>query len=352
MSNIKKTLQVAATYIGTVVGAGFATGKEVVEFFIHSGISGLFGILLTGLGFIWIGTKIMRMSSRYGFDSYQAFNRSLFGKKLGMLINALFLVILFGTTSVMIAGTGSLFQEQLGIGKIWGILFIVLCCFLAMLKGFQGILTVNSFIVPIMISFTLLIALFTLDSHPLSQGTFMLPKLWGDSQWFTNAIIYVSYNLTMAIVVLTPLGHKINDERILKWGGFVGGLGLTVILLSSFFVLVTLPHVKTFNIPMAQAIKAYGPLIHYIYIAVVFGEIFSTVIGNIFGLSHQLQSWFHLSRNKIILLTLLICAGVSQSDFGTLLAFFYRLFGMIGMFILFFIIFFPVFTPHSQKRLK
>ena len=352
MSNKKKILQVAATYIGTVVGAGFATGKEIVEFFINSGISGLFGIFLTGLGFIWIGTKIMRMSSRYRLDSYQTFNHYLFGKKLGMIINALFLIILFGTTSVMIAGTGSLFQEQLGIGKIWGIFFIALSCFLAMLKGFQGILTVNSFIVPIMISFTLLIALFTLNNHPLSHGTFMPSKLWGDSEWFINAIIYVSYNLTMSIVVLTPLGHKIHDEKLLKWGGFIGGLGLTIILLSSFFILFTLPHVKTFNIPMAQAIKSYGPLIHYFYIAVVFGEIFSTVIGNVFGLSSQLQNWLHLSRNKIILFILLVCVCISQSDFGVLLAFFYRLFGNIGMFILFFIIFFPVFTLHSQKRCK
>ncbi|GGE52605.1 membrane protein [Pullulanibacillus camelliae] len=352
MSNKKKILQVAATYIGTVVGAGFATGKEIVEFFISSGVAGLLGILFTGLGFIWIGTKIMRLSSQYGFDSYQAFNDYLFGKKFGLFINSLFLVILFGTTSVMIAGTGSLFQEQLGIAKIWGILFIVLFCFLAMLKGLQGILTVNSIIVPIMIGFTLLIAYLTLGNPTLSHWSFPFPELWSDSRWFINALVYVSYNVTMAIVVLAPLGNEINDERILKWGGFIGGLGLTVILLSSFIVLGTLPHVKTFNIPMAQAIKAYGPLIHYVYVAVVFGEIFSTVIGNVFGLGRQLQNWLHLSQNKIVILILLICVCIGLGDFGTLLAFFYRLFGTIGLFILFFIIFFPVFTLRSQKRLK
>ena len=35
MKRWKLTLQVAATYVGTVVGAGFATGKEIVQF-LHS----------------------------------------------------------------------------------------------------------------------------------------------------------------------------------------------------------------------------------------------------------------------------------------------------------------------------
>lgn len=46
----KAALQIAFTYIGTVVGAGFASGKEIVEFFVQYGSQGLVGILLaTGL---------------------------------------------------------------------------------------------------------------------------------------------------------------------------------------------------------------------------------------------------------------------------------------------------------------
>ncbi|MEK1832032.1 hypothetical protein AAAC51_33515 [Priestia megaterium] len=37
MKRWKLTLQVAATYVGTVVGAGFATGKEIVQFFTQYG---------------------------------------------------------------------------------------------------------------------------------------------------------------------------------------------------------------------------------------------------------------------------------------------------------------------------
>ncbi len=38
--------KIAATYIGTIVGAGFASGQEVLQFFGVFGIKGLWGLLL------------------------------------------------------------------------------------------------------------------------------------------------------------------------------------------------------------------------------------------------------------------------------------------------------------------
>lgn len=40
--------QLAFVYVGTVVGAGFATGREIVEFFLKFGWFGLFGIIISG----------------------------------------------------------------------------------------------------------------------------------------------------------------------------------------------------------------------------------------------------------------------------------------------------------------
>lgn len=44
--------KVAATYIGTVVGAGFATGREIVEFFTVNGFYGTIGICISGFFYL------------------------------------------------------------------------------------------------------------------------------------------------------------------------------------------------------------------------------------------------------------------------------------------------------------
>lgn len=51
--------QLAFVYVGTVVGAGFATGREIVEFFLKFGWFGFFGILVSGGMFTLLGAKLM-----------------------------------------------------------------------------------------------------------------------------------------------------------------------------------------------------------------------------------------------------------------------------------------------------
>ena len=62
MKKLAGSFQIAAVYVGTVIGAGFATGREIVEFFTRFGFVGFIAILLSGYLFITMGTKIMLKS--------------------------------------------------------------------------------------------------------------------------------------------------------------------------------------------------------------------------------------------------------------------------------------------------
>lgn len=332
-------LKIAATYIGTVVGAGFATGKEIVEFFLNYGFLGLLGIGLAGFFFIWLGTKTMLLANRHRFPSYQPFNDKLFGRHLGLFINVLILTMLLGSSSVMVAGTGSIFHEQLGLPGQWGIILVLLLCLIAMRKGLNGIFAVNSLVVPIMISFCILITILTFFGDGVHQPSMNIISSQPGPIWIISALTYVSYNLTMAEAVLVPLGKEVNDEHLLKWGGVWGGAGLTFILILSYFVLNQLPNSNHFDIPMAQLVKKYGSGIHFFYVLVIFGEIFTTIIGNVYGLTRQIRRWIEVSEWTIVMCILLICYAISLLDFATLLHYLYRAFGMIGFLLLLFLIF-------------
>lgn len=347
MKNRSAVFQIAVTYIGTVIGAGFATGREIVEFFISYGILGFLGILLTGLFFIWIGTKVMVLAHRKSFHSYEQLNHYLFGKKLGWIVNFFFLAILLSGTSVMTSGTGSVFKEQLGLPAQWGIFLILILCFFAVLRGIQGIFIVNSLVVPIMVSFSILIAVFTIGADPVRSLEHVV-SFPSSSGWFLSALTYVSLNLAMAQAVLVPLGKEIDDEDVLKRGGFWGGFGLTVLLVISYFVLMQLPNVIHFDIPMAELVKAFGPFFHTLYVLVIFGEIFTTVIGNVFGLTRQVRVWIKLPEPVIVLCILLVCYSISQVDFSVLLSYLYRILGTIGFLVLFYLIFRRI--PQIEKK--
>ncbi|MBC8080240.1 MAG: hypothetical protein H7X86_07830, partial [Gorillibacterium sp.] len=58
MRKIGQILQVAFTYVGTIVGAGFASGQEILQFFTRYGWMAVPTISVAAFLFIWLGIKI------------------------------------------------------------------------------------------------------------------------------------------------------------------------------------------------------------------------------------------------------------------------------------------------------
>ncbi len=327
MRNLKAILQVAATYIGTIIGAGFATGKEVVQFFSQYGMIGIVGILISGYLFIWLGTKSMLIAKRINANSYQEVNDYLFGEKIGRMVNIVFLIMLFGVTSVMFSGAGAVFREQLGLPAQLGIWLSIILCYIAVIKGMKGLLFVNSIIVPMMLSFSFVI----ITAFP--ESTIYYGEAPHIGMVLLSALAYASYNIALGQAVLVPLGRDCENETIIRWGGFLGGLGLTFILITSHLALITIPNVTSYSIPMAEIIKIIGTLIHFLFVLVVYGEIYTTLIGNVYGISRKL-SGKETPKRTVIIYILIICYFVSLIGFDSLVKYLYPLFGYIGCVIL------------------
>ncbi|MTT31541.1 transporter [Terrilactibacillus sp. BCM23-1] len=335
MRNIRLTFQVAATYIGTIVGAGFASGKEIIQFFTQFGSLGSIGILVSGVIFTWIGTKMLVLAGRIKATSFNELTEYIFGIKIGLIIQALIFFIVFGVTGVMLAGSGAVFQEQWGLSRHFGIALAILLCFILLLKGAKGVMLINSFIVPIMITFSLAIGLYFMMQGQIDPATIWNINKPFHYHWVIHALSYVSFNLITALTVLVPLGQEINNEKVLFYGGAIGGIGFTLMLFVSHIVLLNHPQVLLFEIPIAEVVKHFGPIIHFLYVTIIYGEIFTTFIGNIFGMSRQIQSLSGMEYRKIIVVFLILTCAISQIGYGSLITFLYPLYGYLCMFCLF-----------------
>ena len=64
-------MKAAATYIGTVIGAGFATGQEMLQFFVRFGVMGFVGLAFAAAMFIFFGFIIMDLGRRLNARSYR-----------------------------------------------------------------------------------------------------------------------------------------------------------------------------------------------------------------------------------------------------------------------------------------
>ena len=327
MGKWKSVFYVAATYIGTVVGAGFASGQEILQFFTVHGVWGVAAILVSTFLFIWIGCKIMDIAREEQCFSYKEFNVHLFGKKLGWLFNGMTLIVLFGTTGVMLSGAGAIFEERFGIAPQIGVIMTIALCLFVMKKGMLGVMWVNSLVVPMMLVFTVILA------SRLTAGEWgQYPVIAQDGNWLISGVLYAGFNLAMAQAVLVPMGQECGDNSIIKWGGLLGGLALGMMLLTNHLALWSdYQNIRMLDIPIARLISAYGSGMAILFLLVVYGEIFTTVIGNVFGMARQLQSTWNISPFTGSALILLGSFLLTQWGFRSLVSSLYPAFGIIGL---------------------
>lgn len=329
--NWTAVLQIAAVYVGTVVGAGFATGKEIVVFFSRFGFFGLLSILISGYLLIFMGSKLMRMAASIGAQSYQELNTYLFGVVIGKGINLLMLIMLLGVSAVMLSGAGAVFEEQLGFARTAGVLLTILLSIVVMLVGLKGLFAVNTFVVPIMISFSLMLMAISIRMPHFFDQLVVIPH--ADDGW--KAVVapfsYTAFNLALAQAVLVPIATEIKNDWTIKWGGMLGGAALTIILLSSHFTLIMLPDLQKYEIPMAVIMKKVASGFYWVFVLVIYSEIFTSVIGNVFGLDRQIKQIIPISTLVSISLIFIVTYTISLVDYGELLSYLYPLFGYVSL---------------------
>ncbi|QHT61974.1 hypothetical protein GXP70_19645 [Paenibacillus lycopersici] len=331
MKRIGTILQIAFTYMGTVVGAGFATGQEILQFFTRFGFMGALTILLATLMFVWLGAKMMLISNDVQAKSYEDVNKVLFGDRFGRWISHFMQLVLFGVCAVMLAGAGAIFSENWNFSYQSGLLLTIVGCFLLLRKGMNAILTVNAIVVPAMLLFTVLIIIDTVQT-PGSGRWLLLKSDFSPFAVWASPFLYAAFNLSMAQAVLVPLGAAMKDRKTIVYGSWVGGIGIGFMLLSGHIALsVYMPGIQQFAIPMGGIARELGHGIQWVYIFLIFAEIFTTLIADIYGLTLQLQERIKLSRTMLTTLTLGACYFASQIGFGPLLSTLYPIFGLISL---------------------
>jgi uncharacterized membrane protein YkvI len=331
MGNIGKSLQVGFTYIGTIVGAGFATGQEILQFFTRYGWMATLTIALASLLFIWLGTKLMLLANELGAKSYEDLNVYLFGPKAGVWVSFMTMIILFGITTVMLAGAGSIFSEHLNLSYQLGLIFTLILSYIVIVKGIHGILAVNSIVVPIMFIFTAIIVMVTVYSPNAANWVHLSTDYSTEKIWLAP-FLYVAFNLALAQAVLVPVGAAIDNRKVLKYGGVVGGIGIGLMLFAGHFVLsANMPGIAQFEIPMGNVVRGLGRGVQLLFLLMIFAEIFTTFIADAYGLALQIRQRTRMSEKTIIIGILLLSYLVSQIGFKTLLSTLYPLFGMVSM---------------------
>nr|WP_134212010.1 hypothetical protein [Pelotomaculum propionicicum] len=327
--------KVICTYIGSIIGAGFASGQEIMQFFALHGRSGLLGVVLATVLFSYLGMLVMFLSITMRSDSYKKLLGLLMGSKAGELLDALNLFMLLGGLSVMLAGSGAVFEEHFGLPAAFGVWLVAALTSLVLWGGVRGVLCANVCLVPLKFFAVAAISLAAL----LGSGHSGAPALTQGSggvagHWVCAAFLYVSYNMVVPVAVLSSLGQVV-PLRIGLAGGLSGGLllGLAIFLVTASEICF-LPEAASYQIPLLYLAGRLGASCRWGLGFLIWLAILTTAIANAHGFASRLApaggSRYRLTGIAACLLAL----PLSKFSFAVLVRFLYPLFGYAGLALL------------------
>ncbi|NLC44749.1 MAG: hypothetical protein GX783_10785 [Clostridiales bacterium] len=334
MRNSKKLIvdgfRIAMAYIGTVIGAGFATGQEILQFFTRYGYSSFWAILISVALFVIVGRSILFYGRELRAKSYGSLIDHVFGIS-APLVNLYLAVAYILLCGAMFAGAGALFEEQWGLHYMIGASVTALLTLIVTLRGVKGVLAINTLIVPCLVIFSVSVFVFALNRSNMPVIV-MQPVKFGEALSLINTgVTYASFNLVLSIGVLAPLGGEIQDKKALSLGSLLGGsiLGLLLII-GNYGLLANVPEVLHWEIPQMVIVNKMGGLFVTLFTLVIWAEIFTTAVGNLFAIHTVAKEKYKAESILPAIAGTVLGLAICLLGFSNIVSWFYPILGIIG----------------------
>lgn len=343
-ASIKNIFKIAGSFMAWVIGAGFATGQEILQFFSSYGYLSFGVILINLIGFILLGYLLLNAGYQHKDDS--SFNpyKYFAGPKLGNFYTWLTTITLLVLIPVLIAGGGATLNQYYGINQFIGSAIMAIAVLIAYLIGFERLVKIVAVLGLSIIGFSLIVGIVSVISdlvyfNEIGSYEESLIPFQTSPFWIVSGLLYLGLNFFPSCAYFTKLGTNANSKKEVKYGAFLGGLMLVLsITLISCAILLNGDVISGIEIPVLYLAGR---------ISYLFGAVFSIVL--ILGIfsSSSVMMWTLCSRftfknkkwNYLIAIGVSIFAYiVSLLSFGTLIATIYPIIGYVGVSFIIFIL--------------
>jgi uncharacterized membrane protein YkvI len=341
-----------------VIGGGYATGRELAEFFLPSGPQGgLLAILLAMA--IWSLVCAVTFCLAYVTRSlnYRAFFKNLLGP-FWVLFEAAYLLFIILILAVFGAASGAIGAAVLGWPPIAGTCCLIACISLVAAYGTTSVERlfkwVSIFLYAVYGIFVVLSFLAFGDriSANLSTPT-------PTDGWLLGGLTYAGYNVVGAVIILPVLRHLGSRKDALVAGALAGPLAMIPALLFFVCMIAYYPQIGGEALPSDFLLRRLNfPAFHYLFQLMIFLALLESGTGCVHAFNERVAEGYaartgrSLSKAARLSITAVLLLGsiFLAARFGlvTLIARGYR--GLAYLFLGVFVL--PVMTLGLRQVLR
>ncbi|MBQ9015564.1 MAG: hypothetical protein IJ109_05525 [Firmicutes bacterium] len=288
-TSVRSILRIAGAYVAWVMGSGFATGQEILQFFTSYGCHSFILLGINLIGFLLIGPAILQAGREHAEDPDYDHFVWFCGKRLGTFYSWFLPLSMFAGMVILISGAGATLQEYYGLNHYVGALLMAAMALTAYIIGFQRFVRIVSFIGPAIIAFSLLVGIVTVcrDFDGLAQAApaqARQPVPW----WWLSGLLYISYNLCGGSRYYTALGMTAGSRREAFWGAVIGTIALMAsILLMNTAMLTDIGHTAVLDVPTLFLARRIAYALGAVFSIILIMGIFSSCSAMLWTISEK-----------------------------------------------------------------
>jgi uncharacterized membrane protein YkvI len=345
-SRFQRFLLPGFAFKAVVIGGGYATGRELAEFFLPSGPwGGIAAMLLAMLLWSAICAATFLFARASGARDYQSFVRALLGP--GWLVfEAAYLLFVILILAVFGAAAGAIGAATLGLPTIVGTLVLMIAIALVTAFGNPSVERLFKYVSFLLYGVYALFVVLSVTHFGERIAAGLATPVPTDG-WVLGGVTYASYNVVGAIVILPVLRHLTSDRDALIAGLIAGPLAMIPALLFFCCMLAYYPQIAAETLPSDFLLQRLNlPWFHLLFQFMIFAALLESGTGAVHAVNERIgNAWRRrhaapFGRAPRLLVALMILGGcmLLAQHFGlvTLIAKGYR--ALAAIFLLVYVV--------------
>ena len=337
-------IKFAGAVIATLIGSGFASGQEAMQFFAAYGTLGIVGCVIAIVLFAVMSGVLLDYGFKHkGADDFSAF-RTFCGRYLGTFMEWFTILFCFLVEIIMVSGAGATLNQYFGVPQIVGSGLMALLVLVSALFGLRRIVDILGSIGPVTIVFLIALAAYALATHAgglaeadaavAAAGDSVVYGVGSGASWFAlGAFMYVAYNILAGVPFMSEMGTEADSRKEAIVGGALGGAALGVCaLLLNLALLSMYGEVSAYEVPVLYLAQQVSPIVGLLFAIVLLAEIYNTAVPMVWTVANQFVDEKQ-DKRKYQFLIALLCAIIfmgGQLPFGMLVNLIYPFVGYFG----------------------
>lgn len=331
---MKDCIKAIFVIIGTVIGAGFASGQEIYSFFNVHRENGILGIIISSIIIGIVIFNVLKKVNLFNINNYgELLEKTKMSNKVRQIVQIIVNIFLLMSFYIMVAGFSAYFKQEFAIPNLVITIIILVICYITFMKNIEGIAKINSIIIPILIIIVLIMGYKSNVFYIFNNIDTENIKI--KINWIIRSIEYVGYNTILLIPILISIRKytKNNESKITILTTSI----LLIMSLIIYLIMYRFDELSNIEIPLTYIANSFGNIFKNIYGIVIIFAIYTTMISAGYGFLQNLSN----NKKTYKILTSFLCMSaifISNFSFSSLVNLTYPVFGVLGIMQLFFII--------------